>query len=168
LGSLTFGGYDTSQFKPNDVSFTLTGDTTVDLVVGLRSIRSTTSNGTAISLLSSPLLAFIDTTLPIMYLPLDACLLVERTFNLQWDETSGLYIIHPDAHAINTATKANLTFTLGDSTTGGPTVDIVLPYSSFNLTASVPLVTQTTQYFPLRRAHNASQIILGRAFFQEA
>lgn len=168
MGSLTLGGYDASQFEPNNVSFTLSGDTTFDLVVGLRSIRSATSNGTALSFLSSPLLAFIDTTLPITYLPPDACQLFEQAFNLQWDEKFGLYFIRPEAHAINTATKANLTFTLGDTTTGGPTVDIVLPYASFELTATFPLVPHTTQYFPLRRAHNASQVILGRAFFQEA
>jgi len=168
LGSLTFGGYDASQFEPNNVVFTLTGDTTFDLVVGLRSIRSTTTNGTAVSFLSSPLLAFIDTTLPIMYLPPDACQLFEQMFNLQWDEKFALYFIHPDAHAINTATNANVTFTLGDSTTGGPTVDIILPYASFELTTTFPWVPQTAQYFPLRRAQNASQVILGRAFFQEA
>lgn len=168
LGSLTLGGYDASQFEPNNVSFTLSGDTTSDLMIGLRSIRSTSSNGTALSFLSSPLLAFVDTTLPIMYLPPDACQLFEQAFNLQWDEKFRLYSIHSEAHAINAATNANLTFTLGDTTTGGSTVEIVLPYASFELTATFPLVPQTTQYFPLRRAQNASQVTLGRAFFQEA
>lgn len=168
MGSLTLGGYDASQFEPNNVSFTLSGDVTFDLMVGLRSIRSTTSNGKALSFLSSPLLAFIDTTLPVTYLPSDACQLFEQAFNLQWDEQFRLYTIGPEAHAINTATNANLTFTLGDTTTGGPTVDIILPYASFELTATFPLVKETMQYFPLRRAHSASQVTLGRAFFQEA
>ena len=168
MGSLTFGGYDASQWEPNDVSFTLADDTTFDLMVGLRSIKSTTPNGTALSFLSSPVLAFIDTTLPILYLPPDACQAFEQAFNLEWDEKFSLYLIDPDSHTNNTAKNPNITFTMGDSTSGGPTVDIVLPYASFDLTATFPYVPQTMRYFPLRPAHNSSQVTLGRAFLQEA
>ena len=79
------------------------------------------------------------------------------------------YFIDPDVNAQAYARNMNITFTIGDTVSGGPTVDITLPYSSFNLTATVnPATGETMPYFPLRPASNSSQIILGRAFFQEA
>ncbi|CAL8584356.1 hypothetical protein XPA_009958 [Xanthoria parietina] len=48
-----------------------------------------------------------------------------------------------------------------------PSVDIILPYASFDLIAKPPLLPNATSYFPLRRG-NDSQITLGRAFLQEA
>jgi hypothetical protein len=47
-------------------------------------------------------------------------------------------------------------------------VDIVLPYSAFDLTVSAPIVPTATRYFPLRRANNDTQYVIGRTFFQEA
>ena len=167
LASLTFGGYDASRFQPNNVSFTMTGDTTFDLVLALKSIKTTTANGTTLSVLSTPTRAFIDTTKPHMYLPPDACQIFAQAFNLQWVSEFGLYLIDPETHANNTAKNPSITFTLADLTSGGSTTDIVLPYASFDLTATFPYVPETMRYFPLRPAHNASQVILGRAFFQE-
>jgi len=63
----------------------------------------------------------------------------------------------------------NITFTLAN--TGGQTLDIVLPYSAFDLTASFPVLangTNSTNYFPIRRADNDTQYTLGRVFLQEA
>ena len=168
LASLTFGGYDASRFQPNNVSFTMTGDTTFDLILALKSIKTTTANGTALSILSSPTQAFIDTTMPHMFLPPDACQIFAQAFNLQWVPEFGLYLIDPETHTNNTTKNPSITFTLADSTSGGSTTDIVLPYASFDLTATFPYVPETMRYFPLRPAHNASQVILGRAFFQEA
>lgn len=92
----------------------------------------------------------------------------EQAFNLQWVQEFGLYLIDSDTHTNNSAKNPNVTFTLGDSITGGPTFDIVLPYSSFDLTATFPYVPETMHYFPLQPAHNSSQVVLGRAFFQDA
>lgn len=64
-----------------------------------------------------------------------------------------------------------ITFTIGSSTSGGPTVDIDLPYASFDLSVSYPWIDQdmpTSRYFPLRRADNDTQYTLGRTFLQEA
>jgi hypothetical protein len=62
----------------------------------------------------------------------------------------------------------NVTFTLGNQLTGGPTVDIVLPYASFDLRISAPLYNGNTTYFPLRPAPNDQTYTLGRVFLQEA
>lgn len=168
LGSLTFGGYDSSQFVPNNVSFDFSPDSARDLVVGLQAITSSTPNGSAVSLLSSPILAFIDSTLPHMYLPSDACEAFAATFDLKWEPDFGLYLINPYTHANMTARNPNVTLTMGNSLNGGPTIDIVMPYSSFNLTAVFPYVPETMQFFPLRPALNYTQYTLGRAFLQDA
>jgi hypothetical protein len=54
--------------------------------------------------------------------------------------------------------------------TGGSStsINITLPYAAFDLTASTPLATPATRYFPLKRAANSTQWVLGRTFFQEA
>ena len=67
-------------------------------------------------------------------------------------------------------TNPNITFTLGLELIGGQTVDITLPYSAFDLTASPPYsgLKHQSLYFPLRRAANSTQYILGKAFLQEA
>ena len=55
------------------------------------------------------------------------------------------------------------TFTSADQKTGGHTIDIVLPYASFDLNLSAPFVN-TTMNFPLRQGQNDSIYTLGRAF----
>lgn len=79
-----------------------------------------------------------------------------------------MYFVNDTLHQSLTAINPNITFQIGDTTTGGPTVDIVLPYASFDLLASYPMVLNATRYFPLQRATNESQYTLGRAFLQEA
>ncbi|KAI4141150.1 MAG: hypothetical protein LQ341_003589 [Variospora aurantia] len=63
---------------------------------------------------------------------------------------------------------AEITLTLATSLNGGSTIDITLPYASFDLEADKPLVKQKTRYFPLRRAKDESQYTIGRVFLQEA
>lgn len=47
-------------------------------------------------------------------------------------------------------------------------MDIVIPYLSFDLQATFPLINNSSWYFPLKRAANDSQNTLGRAFLQES
>jgi len=62
-----------------------------------------------------------------------------------------------------------ITFKLGNNAfdTGNST-NIELPYSAFDLQASKPYYGNATNYFPIRRAANDAQYILGRTFLQEA
>ncbi|KAL9024156.1 MAG: hypothetical protein Q9180_007978, partial [Flavoplaca navasiana] len=168
FGSLTLGGYDAGRFVPNDVSFDLVQDPSRELVVGLQSIIASESNGSQHLLLPSPHITFIDSTIPYIYLPLDACALFERVLGLKWNETVQLYLMDDELHRELLTRKPKVTFTLGNSLTRGPTVDIVLPYPSFDLTFKPYHDADPLRYFPLRRAANDSQMTLGRAFLQEA
>lgn len=143
-------------------------DISRDLVVDLQSITSTASNGSAISLLSKSIHTFIDSTFPYIYLPLESCQAFENAFGLIWNDPLQLYTVDDMLHQSLTARNPNFTFQIGSSQTVGPTVDIVLPYASFDLNASYPSVLNATRYFPLQRATNESQYTLGRTFLQEA
>ncbi len=168
LGSAILGGYDRSRFVPNGLSFSFAPDISRDLVVGLQSIKSVDNNGRITSLLPSGILTFVDSTIPYIWLPLEACSAFEKEFGLTWDSNSELYLVNDSLHNALAARKLNFTFQLGNLATGGPNVNITLPYASFALTASPPLVSNTTKYFPLKRAANNTQYTLGRAFLQEA
>ncbi|KAL8785865.1 MAG: hypothetical protein Q9195_008460 [Heterodermia aff. obscurata] len=168
FGSLTLGGYDASRFTPNDVSFTLASDAQRDLVVGLQSIIADYGNGTWASLLPIPILTFIDSTLPYIYLPAAACQAFESQFGLVWNSTYNLYFLDETLHQKLIDLNLNFTFTIGNEVTGHPIVDIVLPYASFDQLMGPPILANNTPYFPIRRAVNDTQYTLGRTFLQEA
>jgi hypothetical protein len=163
---LIFGGYDTSRYTSNGVSFTMAGDISRDLVVAIQSISySGTSQST---LLSQPIQAFIDSTDPNIWLPQGACTNFENAFGLSVDNKTGLYLVNTTHHDTLVSANPQVTFRISDSLQGGQTVDIVLPYSAFALQATYPKVQNTTYYFPLKVAANSTQYTLGRTFLQEA
>ena len=163
LGSLTLGGYDASRFVRNDFSVPFIPDADKYLTVQIDSI----STDKEVSLLSSPIMAFLDSTVPYIYLPASACTLFENAFGLVWNDTAQLYLVNTTQHVLLQAQNPNVTFTIGSNYTSSK-VNITLPYAAFDLTASYPLVTGTSRYFPLRRANDSTQYTLGRTFFQEA
>ena len=171
-GSLTLGGYDASRLTPNDVTFTLSSVDTHDLVVGVQSISYSDSKTDEIPLLAygDGRLALIDSTLPNIWLPVPACDAFAEAFGLTFDSLNLIYIINNTMHDANLKNNASVTFQLGNFVTGGATVNITLPYASFdlNLTTNYPNILNTTAYFPLRQAQDSTQYTLGRAFLQEA
>jgi hypothetical protein len=162
-GTLTLGGYDTSKFVPNDLTFDFGPQDDRELLVQLNKITT----GTDTSLLPSAISVLLDSTVPCIYLPEAACALFESKFGLSWDNTTQLYLLTDAQHNALQTQNPNITFTLGNLTSS-TTVDIVLPYSAFDLTVSYPIVANATRYFPLKRANDSSQYTLGRTFFQEA
>lgn len=167
-GSLTLGGYDESRFTPNDLSFSFASDNSRDLVVGVQSIVSTSQDGTVKSLLPAGILTYVDSTVPQIWLPIEACQAFEDAFGLVYDEDSKLYPVNTTLHNKLIAQNPSITFVLGQLQTGGETVNITLPYDSFDLQATPPFAQNKTRYFPLQRAKNDTQYTLGRTFLQEA
>ncbi len=168
FGELIFGGYDASRFTPNDVIFTMTEDNLRDIVVTIRSITSTTSSGNT-TLMSTPEFAFIDSAVPELWLPVEVCQQFEKAFGLTVDKSSGLYLINETTHRNLLNLNPNFTFTLANQMTGGPTADIVLPYASFDLNVTSPvIINSTSYYFPIRSTSDDTEYTLGRTFLQEA
>ncbi|KAL8767209.1 MAG: hypothetical protein Q9209_006214 [Squamulea sp. 1 TL-2023] len=168
FGSLTLGGYDAARFIPSNISFSLATDISRDLVVGLQSIISSESNGSTQSLLPSPHLTFIDSTIPYIYLPIDACMSFERIFGLIWNESYAMYLVSDELHRDLLMRNPTFKFELGQLQTGGPTVEIRLPYASLDLKYRADFDAAPIRYFPIQRADNDSQLTLGRTFLQEA
>ena len=150
------------------MSFNLAPDPARDLVVGLQSIIATYENGSSQTLLPSPILTFIDSTLPYIYLPAEACQIFEQEFGLVWNSTLNLYPVDEGLHETLVNANPSFKFRIGDDKDSSPVVDITLPYASFDLPANPPLLPSNTSYFPLKRAVNESQYTLGRTFLQEA
>ena len=150
-------------------------DISRDLVVGLQSISSTITNDSTTplvtqqqSLLPNPILTFIDSTIPYIYLPIEACQEFEKTLGLEWNSKAEMYLISETLHQSLLSKNLSFTFTIGDTTNSGPTVQIELPYASFDLEVKYPFTPDTTRYFPLQQAVSESQYTLGRTFLQEA
>ncbi|KAL9620968.1 MAG: hypothetical protein Q9204_008159, partial [Flavoplaca sp. TL-2023a] len=97
----------------------------------------------------------------------DACKAFETELGLVYNETYNLYFLDEALHQTLLNINPQFTFRLGNDKLSEPSVDITLPYASFDLVAKPPLLPNATSYFPLRRG-NDSQITLGRAFLQEA
>ncbi|KAF2456605.1 aspartic peptidase domain-containing protein, partial [Lineolata rhizophorae] len=170
LGSLTLGGYDASRRTINDVTFQLSSVTYRDVVVGLRSVRAPG----ALSALSSSIYAFLDAGTPHIWLPEDACEIIASAYGLTYDEESDLYLWNETARDAMDVTSAsgNLEFELAPDVQSGPSVTITVPFTSLDMVATSAYpglgTANTSRYFPMRRAANATQFTLGRAFFQDS
>ncbi|KAF4619039.1 hypothetical protein G7Y89_g14808 [Cudoniella acicularis] len=168
-GSLILGGYDTSRFSPQNLTFDMYEDVTRRFIVDLASIAyvpagSSTTIGTTLTF--EKISMFIDSTIPDFYLPIDICARFEEVFGLQWNDTSQIYTLNETMHTTMLSMNPDITFTL--SNLYNKTLDISLPYSAFDLNATFPIANQSTYYFPLRRASNDTMYTLGRVFLQEA
>lgn len=167
-GTLTLGGYDASRLTPNDVDFTLASDISRDLLVGVQSIRFSDSKTSEAELLEKGFFAFIDSTVPHIWLPLNSCRAFEKAFGIIYDNATDLYLVNDKLHDQLVSQNASITFVLGNDLIGGKTVEITLPYLSFDLLADYKFLNKSSRYFPLRRANNDTQYTLGRTFLQES
>lgn len=174
MSSLTLGGYDSSRFIPNNLTIPFGSDTSRQLLVAVQNITAVGNNLAMTELIptvfTSSIYAYIDSTVAEFYLPQEVCAVFENTFNLTYDTNTNLYLVSGSLHTQLLMTNPNITFTIGSQPVGGSTVEITLPYSAFDLTASPPYsgVTNQSLYFPLRRAANSTQYTFGKAFLQEA
>ncbi|THW67305.1 acid protease [Aureobasidium pullulans] len=164
-GSLVLGGYDQSKFEPTNLTIPFGSDVSRDLLVGVQSI---TTGSAGLSNTSDAFYALIDSTVAELWLPESVCTAFENAFGLVYDEYYSRYIVNDTMHQSLLALNKSITLTLGQSNSGGQTVDITLPYAAMDLEISYPYVANSTRYFPLRRAANDTQYTLGRAFLQEA
>ena len=108
--------------------------------------------------------------MPYLWLDQATCKAFENAFNLTDgpDPISNLYLVSDTLHDTLLKQNASVVFQLANGLSGGPSVNITMPYASFDLQADSSLVRSGSRYFPLKRANSDDQITLGRTFFQEA
>jgi len=159
------GGYDESKFVPNNLDWKFDAQDLVDISVNIDSIISTSSQN---NMLTKSIKTYMDSSVPHIWLPIEACQLFEAEFGIIWNDALNLYLVNQTQHDLLVARNTSIVFVLSSLTSPG-TVNITLPYAAFDLTLNAPLVANPPiRYFPLKRATNSSQYTLGRTFFQEA
>ncbi|KAL9045626.1 MAG: hypothetical protein Q9214_001362, partial [Letrouitia sp. 1 TL-2023] len=92
LGSFTLGGYDSSRFLPNKVTFALGGRDRRSLETSLETISTNRFLAGNATLLDQKISVTIDTDLPYLSLPQSACKRFEQAFGLQWDPSKEIYL----------------------------------------------------------------------------
>ncbi|EMD69160.1 hypothetical protein COCSADRAFT_31924 [Bipolaris sorokiniana ND90Pr] len=172
LGSLILGGYDTTRFDTvtDNLSFTFSQDSSRLLTVGVNSIMATNTLQGTYSLTSGAHFSVIDSTVPHLWLPESVCAEFETAFGLTYDPQTDLYLVNDTIHEQLVSKNPTLTIKLTNSLDGATNnyTNIQLPYAAFDLQASYPFYQNATNYFPIRRAANESQYVLGRTLLQEA
>ncbi|KAK5745724.1 hypothetical protein LTR17_001225 [Elasticomyces elasticus] len=171
FGSLVLGGYDENRFdQTQNISVPFYDDISRDLLVTVKTVSSSVNGQTVDLLPTKNIEMFIDSTVPTIWLPTDACEAFETAFGLEWNENLNMYLVNDSHHSDLLSSNPSVTFTLAANDSSSSTVDIELPYGAFDLTLEYPYITSpnTSYYFPLQRADNDTQYTLGRAFLQEA
>lgn len=106
----------------------------------------------------------IDSTLTQMWLPLEACKAFEDSFGIVWNETAQLYLLNDTTQENLQRLNPVVNITIRESEQRSVTFS--LPYTAFDLTATAPLVEESSSpYFPLKRS--SGTFVLGRVFLQE-
>ncbi len=185
--SLTLGGFDTNRFATHDVSFEL--DDAQSPVIALNEIavvaQPLATSNTATGWVDNSTIVLgpteadlftIDSSTPFLWLPESVCLQFEKALGLTYDDNVQLYTFGNRSGQHETLVNWNLTFqfSIADLPGSSKSVSLSLPYAAFDLELSYPypglIATQFSapvNYFPIRKAANATQYTIGRSFLQE-
>lgn len=162
------GGYDTSRFNASTtLSVQMPNKQNNSLIVDVLSISTLGSTNLEWAAPAEPASRQfrIEAFIPQIWLPQAACEMFETAFGLQWNSSLELYTVNETTHERLVREKPSVRFSIGATSTSQHQA-YVLPYSVFDLRLAPPLVATETYYFPLKRAANSSQYVLGRAFLQ--
>lgn len=167
-GSLVLGGFDQARLSSAAISLPINASSSAQpfQVIIQSIVASQTLSGSIQSLQLSPTTAHLDSATSQLWLPRETCDLFETAFGLSYDAETDLYLVNKTIHSRLVENDPYVTFAIGDG--DAVSTNIALHYNSFDLNASIPIYNSSTPYFPLRRAANDTQHILGRAFLQES
>lgn len=165
-GSLVLGGYDSTRFEPNSLTFPFGSDISFDFQIAIQIVSTSLTDD---NLLDKGIIAYISTIVPDIWLPESVCDQFEKAFGLEWDDTTERYLMNTSLHQDLLKKDPVVNFVIGPEVSGAA-VTINMPYWNFYQTALLDLdnITSSKMYFPLKRAANDSQYILGRTFLQSA
>jgi membrane protein implicated in regulation of membrane protease activity len=173
--SLTLGGYDTSRFVAPGISLAMYADDSRPLTVAVTSMPAQNTLSGNIDLSSAGRYFLLDSAIPHIWVPQEDIPRWVAAFGLTYDNTTDLFLVNDTIHNQLRTLNPSITFTLAqyvDLPSGlsrqPQAVNITLPYAAFDLQASYPYYNNATNYFPIRRAANSTQYLIGRTFLQEA
>nr|POE87308.1 candidapepsin-8 [Quercus suber] len=165
--TLTFGGYDGAKLS-NPISIPMQDALSINLQSLV--VSNSLTGPIAFPGDTTNLSLTIDSTTSQMWLPRAMCDRMEEVLGLFYDNQTGLYLLNNTMHDQLVSLAPEFTFTVAANATTSTTTNIVLPWGAFDLEIGVPFYnsTEVINYFPLRRAEDESQYVLGRVFLQEA
>jgi hypothetical protein len=140
-------------------------------MVGVQSITVSDSlNGTAsMTIGTNAHMSLIDSSVPEIWLPKAVADNFASNFGLFYDNNTNYYLINSTMRDKWTASNPSFTFKLGATTfENGNSINIILPYKAFDFQLGWTVYSANTYYFPIRRAANDTQYVLGRTLLQEA
>jgi hypothetical protein len=164
--SLTIGGYDETRMS-KAITIPIGDDQDRPLTVGLQSIVTTNSLNGTLNLLHQAILIPIDSSVSELWLPESVCDMFATAFGLQYQNASGRYTIADSKRSKLRELNPKVTFTIADGLVKGSSINLDFPYAAFDMEATYPIFANASPYFPIRRAANDSQYVLGRTFLQE-
>ncbi|KAL6712545.1 hypothetical protein ACN47E_000422 [Coniothyrium glycines] len=168
FGSLVLGGYDKTRFVANDIIFPLGADISLDFQVAVQKI---TMQSPGNDLMETPIISYISTLVPDIWLPVDTCEAFSKAFGLTYDNITEAYYVDAPQHQKNLDEEPVVKFQIGPDTTAA-SVSINMPYWNFYMAATTRDTNSIMQEggfrFPIRRAAKDTQYILGRTFLQSA
>ena len=150
------------------MTFNFDSDDSKSLTVALQTIRASNTLKGTINVLYNGIFTLIDSTVTAIWLPASVCDTMAAAFGLTYDNSTDFYTVNDTMHAKLQQLKPTLTFSISDTLSDKNKVDITLPYAAFDLQAKWPYYNNSQNYFPIRRAQNDTQYVIGRTFLQEA
>ena len=170
LASLIAGGYDAAAFTPSGLQFAVDRSNGNALPVTLKGLFAVNSPSGTLSapIPSAGLEMAIDSTVSQLWLPPHVCDALAVALGLTFDPATELYTVNDSAHQQLLQSNPQFTLTLTTNSSSEDSTNVVFPYAAFDQRAYLPFYNVSTPYFPIRRAANESQFVLGRTFLQEA
>ena len=174
-GSLTLGGYDAARMQTPDTSsatgFPLDGDDEPTIPLRIQSIVAENLPGAlTLALLpdAQPVTAHLDSTVAPLWLPTAVCDLFQYAFGLTYNASTELYAVNDTMRQTLLDQDTALTLAVSGLADSTATVRIRLPYAALDAALDIPSSPSPTHFFPLKRAVDSKQHLLGRTFLQEA
>ncbi|KAF7197353.1 Candidapepsin-2 [Pseudocercospora fuligena] len=169
-GILTLGAYDIGLISSGALMVPI-NRTNLELRASLQRVTVTNSRlGLARSLATSSNSTFlIDSTTSQLWLPTDLCEDLSQAFGLEYDQTFNYYTISSSVHLDLIGRNASMSLALAAADNPAESTIVTLKYEALatNLSA-IPYNESTQLYFPIRRASDENQYVLGRVLLQEA
>lgn len=182
---MTLGGYDANRFVPHNVSFDLNPSLQPQAFIDSITVSIPPDSTGNLSSNPLPLLHHaegisvkIDSSTPFLWLPKSVCERFASALGLTYNTTLSLYTFDGNSSRRDDLKTwgLNFTFTLANNGTTAESINVTLPYESFDTQLSFPYPlgadygtdAANKYYFPLRQADNDTQYTIGRSFLQEA
>ena len=109
----------------------------------------------------------MDSTLPFLELPEEACNRWKDAFNLDYDAKRGLFYPSPITITQLRRRAPEVVLSIAAPSNHSHSLSIILPFASFDHTLQNDSKSDPIAYIPIKMANKERGVVLGRVLFQE-